>query len=128
MLVSIIFYIATIITSVVLFVAALVAWLSEYVESRALAAFIVGLLFLLLSRLIYFLSARKAIENINERSRATGGTFIDTLVAGIEGEGKRSFLIKRAKPDGKSYASDIANKYGLSFDKINEKFAKKQTN
>jgi hypothetical protein len=67
MLVSIIFYIATIITSVVLFVAALVAWLSEYVESRALAAFIVGLLFLLLSRLIYFLSARKAIEDINER-------------------------------------------------------------
>ena len=67
MLVSIIFYIATIITSVVLFVAALVAWLSEYVESRALAALIVGLLFLLLSRLIYFLSARKAIENINER-------------------------------------------------------------
>ena len=67
MLVSIIVYIAAIITSVILFVAALVAWLSEYVESRALAALIVGLLFLLLSRLIYFLSARKAIENINER-------------------------------------------------------------
>ena len=67
MLASIILYIATIITAIVLFVAALVAWLSEYVESRALAALIVGLLFLLLSRLIYFLSARKAIENINER-------------------------------------------------------------
>ena len=67
MLASIILYIATIITAIVLFVAALVAWLSEYVESRALAAFIVGLLFLLLSRLIYFLSARRAIEDINER-------------------------------------------------------------
>ena len=67
MLVSIILYIAAIITSVILFVAALVAWLSEYVESRALAALIVGLLFLLLSRLIYFMSARKAIEDINER-------------------------------------------------------------
>ena len=67
MLVSIIVYIAAIITSIVLFVAALVAWLSEYVESRALAALIVGLLFLLLSRLIYFVSARKAIEDINER-------------------------------------------------------------
>ena len=45
------------------------------------------------------------------------GARIDTLVAGIE-EGKRSFLIRRKKPDGKSYASDIADKYGLSFDAI----------
>ena len=67
MLVSIIVYIAAIITSIVLFVAALVAWLSEYVESRALAAFIVGLLFLLLSRLVYILAAHRAIEDINER-------------------------------------------------------------
>ena len=67
MLASIILYIATIITAIVLFVAALVAWLSEYVESRALAALIVGLLFLLLSRLVYILSARRAIEDINER-------------------------------------------------------------
>ena len=67
MLVSIIVYIAAIITSIVLFVAALVAWLSEYVESRALAAFIVGLLFLLLSRLVYILAARRAIEDIKER-------------------------------------------------------------
>ena len=67
MLVSIIVYIAAIITSIVLFVAALVAWLSEYIESRALAAFIVGLLFLLLSRLVYILAARRAIEDINER-------------------------------------------------------------
>ena len=27
-------------------------------------------------------------------------------------------------PDGKSYASDIADKYGLSFDKITEKISK----
>ena len=67
MLVSIIVYIAAIITSIVLFVAALVAWLSEYIESRALVAFIVGLLFLLLSRLVYILAARRAIEDINER-------------------------------------------------------------
>ena len=41
----------------------------------------------------------------------------DTLVAGIE-EGRRSFKILRAKPDGKSYARDIANKYGLSFEDL----------
>ena len=42
---------------------------------------------------------------------------MDTLVAGIE-EGKRSFRIYRRKPDGKSYARDIADKYGLSFEDL----------
>ena len=42
---------------------------------------------------------------------------IDTLVAGIE-DGKRSFKIHRMKPDGKSYARDIAAKYGLTFENL----------
>ena len=46
-----------------------------------------------------------------------GGVKIDTLVAGIE-EGRRLFKIYRAKPDGKSYARDIADKYGLSFEAL----------
>lgn len=58
-----------------------------------------------------------SIDEINERSLEMGGVRIDTLVAGIE-EGKRSFKITRAKPDGKSYARDIAEKYGLSFEEI----------
>ncbi|MBO7273679.1 MAG: hypothetical protein J6V22_02365, partial [Clostridia bacterium] len=58
------------------------------------------------------------IDNINRRSRANGGVAIDTLVAGIEGEGKRSFRITRAKPDGKSYARDIAESYGLTYENI----------
>lgn len=57
------------------------------------------------------------IADINLRSREFGGIAIDTLVAGIE-EGRRSFKIYRAKPDGKSYARDIAQKYGLSFDEL----------
>ncbi len=58
------------------------------------------------------------IDQINSRSRADGGVAIDTLVAGIEGEGKRSFRIQRAKPDGKSYARDIAEGYGLTYERI----------
>ena len=57
------------------------------------------------------------IENINKRTAERDGAPIDTLVAGIE-SGKRSFKITRAKPDGKSYARDIANKYGLSYESI----------
>ncbi len=58
------------------------------------------------------------IDHINERAKQNGGAAIDTLVAGIEGEGKRSFQIKRAKPDGKSYARDIAQSYGLTYESI----------
>ncbi len=60
------------------------------------------------------------IDEINARTAADGGVRIDTLVAGIE-EGKRSFKIVRQKPDGKSYARDIADKYGLSYESISKK-------
>ncbi len=58
-----------------------------------------------------------AVPEINERSKRESGVKIDTLVAGME-SGERSFVIHRMKPDGKSYAKDIADKYGLSFDKL----------
>lgn len=58
------------------------------------------------------------IDDLNKRSLENGGVAIDTLVAGIEGEGKRSFRITRAKPDGKSYARDIAERYGLTYENI----------
>ncbi len=64
------------------------------------------------------------IDNINARTAPEGGAPIDTLVAGIAEEGKRSFRILRAKPDGKSYARDIANKYGLTYDNIIHNIAK----
>ena len=64
------------------------------------------------------------IDNINSRSLASGGVAIDTLVAGMEGEGKRSFKIMCAKPDGKSYARDIAESYGLTYENILNRIAK----
>ena len=57
------------------------------------------------------------VPAINERAREFGGAPLDNLVAGME-EGRRSFLIQRKSPDGKSYATDIAEKYGLSFESI----------
>ncbi len=57
------------------------------------------------------------IDRINEQSEKKGGGKIDTLVAGIY-DGKRSFNIVRAKQDGKSYARDIAEKYGLTYNNI----------
>jgi DNA mismatch repair ATPase MutS len=61
-----------------------------------------------------------SVDRINESCREKGGVKIDNLVAAIE-KGSRSFKILRERPDGKSYARDIADKYGLSIDKIMEK-------
>ena len=66
------------------------------------------------------------IDEINEHTREFNGGKIDTLVAGIETHGVRSFKILRAKPKGKSYASDIAIKYGLTYEGIVEKITKKK--
>ncbi|MBO5653796.1 MAG: hypothetical protein J6S44_06240 [Clostridia bacterium] len=65
-----------------------------------------------------------AVPDINARVAPFGGVKVDNLVAGIE-EGRRSFLIQRQKPDGKSYAADIAEKYGLSFAEIQKSRAEK---
>ena len=64
------------------------------------------------------------IPEINDKCASNGGARVDTLVAGME-EGKRSFKITRAKPDGKSYAKDIAEKYGISLENILQKINKK---
>ena len=60
------------------------------------------------------------LDRLNESCQAAGGVAIDSLVAAMA-DGTRSFKIRRAKPDGKSYARDIAEKYGLSLPKILEK-------
>lgn len=63
------------------------------------------------------------VDRINADAIKQGGVRIDTLVAGID-EGERSFKIYRAKPDGKSYARDIAERYGLTYDNILKKIGK----
>lgn len=44
---------------------------------------------------------------------------LDNLTVSVdENSGRRLFKIKRARPDGRSRASDIAKKYGLSFEEL----------
>lgn len=63
------------------------------------------------------------VPELNERAAKEGGSPIDTLVAGMEA-GERSFRIRRAKPDGKSYAGDIAKRYGLTYEDIRKRIQK----
>jgi DNA mismatch repair ATPase MutS len=94
------------------------AYEASYIASEILSAFAVMRCRGIFSTHLHELAA--SIPEINERSEKQGGIKLDTLVAGIE-EGQRSFKIHRAKPDGKSYARDIADKYGLSFENLMER-------
>ena len=97
------------------------AYEAAYIASEILTGFAVMKTRGIFSTHLHELAAR--VPEINQKSKELGGITIDTLVAGIE-EGKRSFKIVRAKPDGKSYARDIADKYGLSFESIISKLGK----
>ncbi len=91
------------------------AYEATYIASEILTAFAVRGCRGIFSTHLHELA--QAVPEINERAAARGGVRVDTLVAGIE-EGRRSFKIYRMKPDGKSYAKDIADKYGLSFESL----------
>jgi hypothetical protein len=91
------------------------AYEASYIGEEILAGFSAARCRGIFSTHLHELAA--AVPGVNERVRGMGGVMIDTLVAGIE-EGRRSFKIHRMKPDGKSYARDIADKYGLSLEEI----------
>ena len=88
---------------------------ASYIGEEILAGFAIARCRGIFSPHLHELAA--ALPEVNRRAASEGGVSIDTLVAGIE-EGRRSFRIYRATPDGKSYARDIANKYGLSLEEI----------
>ncbi len=94
------------------------AYEATYIASEILTAFAVMKTRGIFSTHLHELAA--GVPEINQKSQQRGGIRLDTLVAGIE-DGRRSFKIIRAKPDGKSYAKDIADKYGLSFESIIQK-------
>ena len=97
------------------------AYEASYIAAEVLAGFSRIGCRCLFSTHLHELAAQ--IDNINTRTSVDGGSNIDTLVAGIE-DGNRSFKIVRMKPDGKSYARDIADKYGLSYENIVKTFKK----
>ncbi len=94
------------------------AYEASYIASEILSGFAALRCRGIFSTHLHELAAR--VDEINARSMEHGGLAIDTLVAGME-EGERSFKIIRMKPDGKSYARDIADKYGLSFENLFKK-------
>ena len=99
------------------------AFEGSYIASEILCGFSIARCRVVFSTHLHDLAA--SIGEINRKCTEMGGVMLDSLVAEVK-DGERSFKIVRKTPDGKSYASDIAAKYGLSFDKINEKIFKKR--
>lgn len=87
----------------------------SYIAAEVLAGFSMAGCRGIFSTHLHDLAA--SVQSINDRCVQDGGVKIDNLSADIA-DGKRSFRIVRRTPDGKSYARDIAEKYGLSFENI----------
>ena len=68
-------------------------------------------------RTIYNTHMHKLGYDAEELTREIGGTGAASLVMQTE-EGKRSFKVALAKPEGSSYAKDIAEKYGVTYDML----------
>ena len=64
----------------------------------------------------------RSVTDINET--VLGDSKVESMVTGVE-NGKRSFKIFIAPPQGVSYAKDIALKYGVTFDCIKDEIDKR---
>ncbi|CAG7657527.1 hypothetical protein ACFQI7_35135 [Paenibacillus allorhizosphaerae] len=74
-------------------------------------------------RVIFATHLHDLARNINEMNKNSSYTSrIDSLAAKLvedsSSPGKRSFKIDRARPEGNSYARDIAEKYGLTLENL----------
>lgn len=92
-----------------------------YIAAEVLQGFSMARLRGIFSTHLHDLAA--SVDKINSECLPRGGVAIDNLVAEVT-DGRRSFKIVRKTPDGKSYARDIAEKYGLSIDSIMKKINK----
>ena len=67
----------------------------------------------------------RGLDKVN--SEVEGDSRIESIVTGVE-NGNRSFKVFIAPPQGVSYARDIAEKYGVTFEKIKSEIDNKPKN
>ncbi len=68
-------------------------------------------------RTIYNTHMHKLASDADEYSKSGNGACVSSLVVKSE-NGKRSFKIELAQPEGMSYARDIAEKYGVTYEML----------
>lgn len=68
-------------------------------------------------RTIYNTHMHKLAADVNELNGAGDGAKVSSLIVKSDG-GKRSFKVEVASPEGMSYAKDIAEKYGVTYEML----------
>lgn len=68
-------------------------------------------------RTIYNTHMHKLAADVNELNSTSGGAKVSSLIVKSDG-GKRSFKVEVAAPEGMSYAKDIAEKYGVTYEML----------
>ncbi len=69
-------------------------------------------------RTIYNTHMHKLGEDAGELTRESNGAGAASLIMRTGEDGKRSFRVALAGPEGSSYAKDIAEKYGVTYDML----------
>lgn len=71
-------------------------------------------------RCIFNTHMHELARSIGELNAARGSSRAESLVTGVQ-HGERSFKVAVSPPQGVSYAKDIAQKYGVTYEQIKEK-------
>ena len=91
---------------------------TSYAEGLYIAKDVVKALRYLGARTIFNTHMHDLAMNLDEVNTVIKGDIkVASLITGIH-EGKRSYKIYIAPPEGVSYAQDIARKYGVTFDQL----------
>lgn len=94
---------------------------TSHTESLYIAEDVVRYLCCLGARTIFNTHMHELGENAEELSKHERSVCKAVSVVMGGGEGERSYKIHYKKPDGKSYAHEIAYKYGITFEQLSER-------
>ena len=90
---------------------------TSFTEGLYIAKDVVRALRCLGARTIFNTHMHELATGLDEMNSAPGDMKVASLITGIH-EGQRSYKVEIAPPDGVSYARDIAEKYGVSFEQL----------
>ncbi|MCD7716842.1 MAG: DNA mismatch repair protein [Lachnospiraceae bacterium] len=93
---------------------------TSFEEGYFIARDVTRILRLLGVRTIYNTHMHKLASELDELNREEGGdSCVASLIVETDG-GNRSYRVKVAPPGGKSYAQDIAEKYGVTYEQLRQ--------
>jgi len=96
---------------------------TSHTESLYIAEDVLKYLCCIGARTIFNTHMHELAENADKLGGSAGSGYGAVSIVMENDNGKRSYRISYKKPDGKSYAHEIAYKYGITFEQLMEKTA-----